>query len=78
MTLLYVAAGCVLAALPGAYLPGTGWPLPVGVLCLALWLGLLLTKRQWRVRPAVLGAALALLWLTAYGAIFLNRLIFFK
>ena len=42
MTLLYVAAGCVLAALPGVYLPGTGWPLPVGVLCLALWLGLLL------------------------------------
>lgn len=70
MTLLYVAAGCVLAALPGAYLPGSGWPLPVGILCLALWLGLLLTKRQWRVRPAVLGAALALLWLTAYGAIF--------
>lgn len=70
MTLLYVTAGVVLAALPGVYLPGAGWPLPVGVGCLLLWLGLLLAKRRWRFHPAVLGAALALLWLTAYGALF--------
>lgn len=70
MTLLYVAVGVVLAALPGVYLPGAGWPLPVGVGCLVLWLGLLFGKRSWRFRPAVLGAALALLWLTAYGALF--------
>lgn len=69
MTLLCVAAGVTLAALLGVYLSG-GWVFPMGVACLLGWLVLFLWKRYRRVRWVILGAALALLWLTAYGTLF--------
>ena len=70
MTLLLFTAGAVLALLAGVYLPWTGWVLPVGIGCLVLFLGLALLKKLARPRLVLLGTALALLWLTAYGAVF--------
>ncbi len=70
MTLQLFTIGAVLALLAGVYLPGSGWVLPAGVGFLVLFLGLAFLKKLARPRLVFLGAALALLWLTAYGAIF--------
>ena len=70
MTILLFTAGAVAALALGVYLPWAGWVLPVGVVCLVLCLILTLAKRLPKPRGILLGMALALLWLTVYGAIF--------
>lgn len=70
MTILLFTAGAVAALALGVYLPWTAWVLPVGVVCLVLWLILTLAKRLPTPRRVLLGIALALLWLTVHGAIF--------
>ena len=69
MTLLLFTAGFALSALLGVYLPGTVWFLPAGLVCLTL--GTALLPRLRRPCLVVLGAAAALLWLHAYGQLFL-------
>lgn len=69
MTLLLFTAGFALSALLGVYLPGTAWFLPAGLVCLTL--GTALLPRLRRPCLVVLGAAAALLWLHAYGQLFL-------
>ncbi|MCF0123868.1 MAG: ComEC/Rec2 family competence protein, partial [Ruminiclostridium sp.] len=70
MTILWFTGGFTAALLAGVYLPGSGWVLPLGLACLAIWLGLLVTKRLPQPRRVLLGVALGLLWLTAYGLLF--------
>ena len=70
MTALLFTAGFTAALLAGVYLPWTGWILPAGIGLLVGFLGLALLKKLARPRLILLGAALALLWLTAYGALF--------
>ena len=70
MTLQLFALGAIAALLAGVYLPWTQWVLPVGIGSLVLSLGLLPVKKLRRPRVILLGTALALLWLTAYDAIF--------
>ena len=70
MILPLFTAGAVPALLLGVYLPWAGWILPAGVVCLLLGLGLILGKRGRRPRLVLLGAGIALLWLTIYGAVF--------
>ena len=70
MTLVWFTAGAALAALLGVYLPGTAWPLPVGLGCAALGFLLKGVKRWPPLRRALFGAAVALVWLTGYGALF--------
>ena len=70
MTALLFTAGAIPALLLGVYLPWTQWILPVGGGLLALSLGLLPVKKLRRPRIVLLGGAVALLWLTAYGALF--------
>ena len=70
MTLLLFTAGFTAALLAGVYLPWTGWALPMGIGLLVLFLGLVLLKKLPRPRLVLLGGAMALLWLTAYGAVF--------
>ena len=69
MTLLLFTAGFALSALLGVYLPSTVWFLPAGLVCLTL--GTALLPRLRRPCLVVLGAAAALLWLHAYGQLFL-------
>ena len=71
MTLLWFAAGYALADLLGVYLPCSFWRLPAAVLGAGVWI--LLRRRgtgRAVLRPAVLGLAVSLLWLTVYGAVF--------
>ena len=70
MTLTLFTGGFAAALLLGVYLPWAGWSLPGGLVLLGLWLVLRLAKRLTRPRRVILGAALALLWLTAFGAVF--------
>ncbi len=70
MTLLLFTAGFAAALLAGVYLPFQGWTLYAGLGLLAVWLGLTLIKRATNPRRVLLGMGLALLWLTAYGAVF--------
>lgn len=70
MTLPRFTGGAVAALLAGIYLPWTGWTLWAGGGLLALWLVLFLCKRGKLPRQVMLGMAVALLWLTAYGAVF--------
>ena len=70
MTLLLFTAGFAAALLAGVYLPFQGWALCAGLGLLAVWLGLTLLKRGKMPRRVLLGMALALLWLTAWGAVF--------
>ena len=72
MRLLWVTGGFALAALLGVYLPWTAWVLPVGIGCLAASLVCRLAKRWPPLRRLLFGAAAALLWLTAYGALVLS------
>lgn len=69
MTLLWVTGGVVGAALLGVYLPWTAWVLPVGLAAFGLGLALCLGKKWPPARRILLGAGIALLWLTGYGAI---------
>lgn len=69
MTLLWVTGGVVGAALLGVYLPWTAWVLPVGLAAFGLGLALCLGKKWPPARRVLLGAGIALLWLTGYGAI---------
>ncbi|MDO4517536.1 MAG: DNA internalization-related competence protein ComEC/Rec2 [Bacillota bacterium] len=70
MTLPLFTAGFAAALLAGVYLPVSGWNLYAGLGLLAVWLGLTLLKRGKQPRQVLLGVALALLWLTAWGAVF--------
>ncbi len=70
MTLLFFTVGFAAALAAGIYLPAQGWALAVGLGLLVVWLGLTLRKRGKVPRQVLLGMALALLWLTAYGAVF--------
>ena len=70
MTLLWFTVGFALAALLGAYLPWTVWVLPAGLAGLGGWLVLRRTGRGRTPRLLLLGGALSLLWLTAYGLVF--------
>lgn len=69
MTLVLFTAGFALSALLGVYLPGNVWFLPAGLACLSFGTVFL----RWLRRPClvILGAAAALLWLHAYGQLFL-------
>lgn len=69
MTLLLFTAGFALSALLGVYLPGNVWFLPAGLACLTL--GTAFLRRLRRPCLVILGAAAALLWLHAYGQLFL-------
>lgn len=70
MTLLWFTVGFTAAALFGVYLPWTVWILPAGIAGLAAWLVLRRMERGRIPRLLLLGAALSLLWLTAYGLVF--------
>lgn len=70
MTLSLFVGGFALAALLGVYLPWAGWAIPAALVCLGTCLILRLLKRGRLSRPVLLGAALALLWLAVYGAVF--------
>lgn len=70
MTALLFTAGFTAALLAGVYLPWVRWVLPVGIGLLVLSLVLLPVKKLRRHRLVLLGAGLALLWLTVYGALF--------
>ena len=70
MTALLFTAGFTAALLAGVYLPWVRWVLPVGIGLLVLSLVLLPVKKLRRPRLVLLGAGLALLWLTVYGALF--------
>ena len=70
MTILLFTAGFAAALLAGVYLPWPGWVLPAGIGLLVLFLGSVLLKKLPRPRLVLLGTAMALLWLTAYGALF--------
>ena len=70
MTLPLFTAGFAAALLAGVYLPVSGWNLYAGLGLLAVWLGLTLLKRGKQPRQVLLGMALSLLWLTAWGAVF--------
>lgn len=70
MTLVWFAVGFALAAGLGVYLPWMVWILPAAAAALAAWF-LLRRKGRGRIaRPVLLGVAISLAWLTAYGAIF--------
>lgn len=68
MTLRWVTAGVVGAALLGVYLSWTAWVLPVGLAALAVGVLLRVLKKFAPARWVLLGAGIALLWLTVYGA----------
>ena len=68
MTLRWVTAGVVGAALLGVYLSWTAWVLPVGLAALAAGVLLRVLKKFAPARWVLLGAGIALLWLTVYGA----------
>lgn len=70
MPLIWFTAGFALAALVGVRLGGGVRPVVMGLVCLA---GSLLLRglRRWpQARRLLAGAGAALLWLTAYGAVF--------
>lgn len=68
MTLRWVTAGVVGAALLGVYLSWTAWVLPVGLAALAAGVLLRVLNKFAPARWVLLGAGIALLWLTVYGA----------
>lgn len=68
MTLSLLTAGFVLGALAGVFFPAVGLPLCLGAL--ALWVLFRVLRRLSRVRPLLLGCALALVWVTGYAAVF--------
>ena len=68
MTLRWVTAGVVGAALLGVYLSWTAWVLPVGLTALAAGVLLRVLKKFAPARWVLWGAGIALLWLTVYGA----------
>lgn len=70
--LTWFTGGFVLAALLGVYLSWTAWVLPAGLVCLAVWLVCRLAKKWPPLRRILFGSGVALLWLTAYGALFLS------
>ena len=70
MTLLWFSAGYALADLLGVYLPWSLWRLPAAALAAAVWFLLRHRERGGALRPAALGLAVSLLWLTGYGAAF--------
>ena len=69
MTLRGVTAGVVGAALLGVYLSWTAWVLPVGLAALAVGVLLRVLIKFAPARWVLLGAGLALLWLTVFGAL---------
>ncbi len=71
MTLILFTVGFAGAAALGAYLSwGAAAAVPLGLAAVAAWLVLFLRRRGERPRWVALGVGLALLWLTAYGALF--------
>lgn len=70
MILPLFVGGFAAALLAGVYLSWTGWTVWAGCGLLVLWLVLFLSKRGKPPRRVILGMAVALLWLTAYGAVF--------
>lgn len=72
MTLVWFTGGFALATLLGVYLPWTTWVLPVGLVSLAVSLVCRGMKKWPPLSRVLLGCAVALLWLTAYSAVFLS------
>lgn len=71
MIVLWFTGGAALACLLGVYLPWTAWVLPAGLVCLGAGVVCLLLKKWPPIKGLLLGSGLALVWLTAYGALFL-------
>jgi len=70
MTLVWFTLGAAAAALMGAMTGGSLWVLPVAVAAAGGWFLLRRRDRGAWVRPILLGAAVALVWLAVYGGVF--------
>ncbi len=70
MVLIQVVCGFAAATLLGVYLPHESWAFPVCLVCLLLGGILTLSKRLPVPKRVLFGVALALAWLTLYGALY--------